>query len=107
MDKFRHKKKQFRQLEEDLEVCVCVCVCVWCVCIHVCMCISNVVHIAYDMYCVCVCVCEQTMQKRLSAIKSEKAVLEATMEQKQTLIAAMRKELNDLEAKKDRLSKQV
>ena len=47
------------------------------------------------------------MQKRLLSIKSEKTALEASLGQKQALMATTQKELGDLEAKKDRLSKQV
>ena len=53
MDKFRHKRRDLKDLKEDTKVCLCMraCVCVYvCVCVCVCVCV-------YVCMCVCVCVC--------------------------------------------------
>jgi UDP-glucose:O-linked fucose beta-1,3-glucosyltransferase len=49
----------------------------------------------------------QTMQKRLSGLQCERSGLEVNVEKKQAELASLHRELSDLKAKKDRLSKQM
>ena len=51
--------------------------------------------------------CLQAMQRRLKGLESDRSGLEVKLEERQAEMATLLRELSDLKAKKDRLSKQV
>ena len=47
------------------------------------------------------------MQRRLSSLESERRGMEIKLDERQAVMSTLQKELSDLKAKKDRLTKQV
>lgn len=89
LDKHKLRKRHVKQLEEDLQV-------------H-CVTVLTGGHDNYDDVWTVV----QAMGRTLSSLKSDEAMLTASLEEKQNTLTQLNKDLEELKAKRERVNKQV